>query len=409
MKRREFLQRSAGLAGALVPGLAMAQTRPCPPPSVAVTGGTTASSSCSPLDADADWKARSAGALMATRFDTLEEVTRYRLLDGKHVDISWDAARKCSGAGSMKFIVRSNEGQVACNWFRHLSDAFGTKGFEDPNGTTGSFNTASDTGFNEGSVFEVSYRLYVPASMRNRIWLGGGGWKTAIISHDRGSNQSFEIVHQNSAQRGYPHGYTQNPPNTLGWDVSFYGAGCTAWPDYKHQPAINRGANPLTGNNPDTGQPWTACQQEWAQYGGTYGYGASGYPDTIPGTRIWKYWERMGTAQKPIGPVLYPADNWIALKTTVHLNSYTQATNRVQVYAARREHTDWQLVADLQNRLLPTSDNGGGYKIRYNCLWLTPFNTGKQAEPGGPDSFLNYDEIIVKSGAGSIACPQYWP
>lgn len=45
MKRREFLQATAGL-GFLAPGAALAGIRPCPPPQISVSGGTTAASAC---------------------------------------------------------------------------------------------------------------------------------------------------------------------------------------------------------------------------------------------------------------------------------------------------------------------------------------------------------------------------
>ena len=54
MKRREFLATSVGIAGALVPAIGRAQTRPCPPSPLSVSGGTTATSSCNPADAEGE-------------------------------------------------------------------------------------------------------------------------------------------------------------------------------------------------------------------------------------------------------------------------------------------------------------------------------------------------------------------
>lgn len=62
MKRREFLVASAGLAGSVVPALALGQVvRPCPPSPVGVQGGTSASTSCTPSSAAADWASRISG------------------------------------------------------------------------------------------------------------------------------------------------------------------------------------------------------------------------------------------------------------------------------------------------------------------------------------------------------------
>ncbi len=46
MKRREFLQASAGLASTLVPGILVAQTKPCPPGSFSASGGTLVTDQC---------------------------------------------------------------------------------------------------------------------------------------------------------------------------------------------------------------------------------------------------------------------------------------------------------------------------------------------------------------------------
>ena len=47
IRRRDFLISTAGLAGAALPGVGWAAAKPCPPPSLSVTGGSTVSSRCS--------------------------------------------------------------------------------------------------------------------------------------------------------------------------------------------------------------------------------------------------------------------------------------------------------------------------------------------------------------------------
>ena len=72
-------RRYAGLAGMLLPGIGLAQNKPCPPPSVSVAGGTVATTSCS-TDALSDWNARSTGAgvVWAHNFDGDAEVQAFR-------------------------------------------------------------------------------------------------------------------------------------------------------------------------------------------------------------------------------------------------------------------------------------------------------------------------------------------
>jgi len=61
MKRRDFVLASAGMAGAMVPGVGWA-AQPCPPPQVSVSGGTSATTSC----------ATSVGRSYSTSFDLTE-------------------------------------------------------------------------------------------------------------------------------------------------------------------------------------------------------------------------------------------------------------------------------------------------------------------------------------------------
>ena len=61
MKRRDFLITSAGVtAGTVLSPLALGQTKPCPPSTLSVEGGTSATTGCTPPgDLEADWQLRS--------------------------------------------------------------------------------------------------------------------------------------------------------------------------------------------------------------------------------------------------------------------------------------------------------------------------------------------------------------
>jgi hypothetical protein len=50
MKRREFLIGSAGVAGAMIPGVGAAEVIPCPPPVIVAVGGTSTQSTCAPTN-----------------------------------------------------------------------------------------------------------------------------------------------------------------------------------------------------------------------------------------------------------------------------------------------------------------------------------------------------------------------
>jgi hypothetical protein len=80
MKRREFLKSTAGLAGSLVPGLAVCSARPCPPSSFGIRGSEDLQTPClAPGDQEADWLARSrgAGVVWAHDFRSDAEVSNF--------------------------------------------------------------------------------------------------------------------------------------------------------------------------------------------------------------------------------------------------------------------------------------------------------------------------------------------
>jgi hypothetical protein len=84
MKRRDFLVSSAGMVGATVSTAATAQSRPCPPGSVRVTGGAAVNTSCGSPNAELDWIARStaAGVVWSHDFRSRSEVDQFRVAGG---------------------------------------------------------------------------------------------------------------------------------------------------------------------------------------------------------------------------------------------------------------------------------------------------------------------------------------
>lgn len=84
MKRRDFLYSTAVASGTLVAPLARSETRPCPPETVSVTGGSRLSEGCGST-AQSDWAARTQGS--GVRWfhnftDPVAEVEKYRANDG---------------------------------------------------------------------------------------------------------------------------------------------------------------------------------------------------------------------------------------------------------------------------------------------------------------------------------------
>lgn len=113
MKRRDFLKTSALLAGGAVPILGRAAA-PCPPPSIAVSGGTSAVGACGSADAAvADWQARSTGSgvLWAHRFSSPSDPSLY-----------W-AQLSTNEGGGRRFGYRPNEGVIGDGCFESFIPA----------------------------------------------------------------------------------------------------------------------------------------------------------------------------------------------------------------------------------------------------------------------------------------------
>lgn len=62
MKRRDFLVASASVAGSLLPGVASAQSKPCPQPTLGIDTGQSATTPCGSTTAEADWQSRISGS-----------------------------------------------------------------------------------------------------------------------------------------------------------------------------------------------------------------------------------------------------------------------------------------------------------------------------------------------------------
>lgn len=129
MKRRDFLIRSAGAAGVALPFSGFAQTRPCPPPSLGVSGGQTVSTLCGNPSEGADWAARSTapGVVWAHNFDVAAEVNAFRVVGGLGNDpqndsgstVVWDADG-FAGGGSLNCFLPTG-GTSKGGWNRPMS------------------------------------------------------------------------------------------------------------------------------------------------------------------------------------------------------------------------------------------------------------------------------------------------
>ena len=308
-------------------------------------------------DADADWLARSTapGVLMSTRFDTEGEVidhltdfNGYPWSDADHV--SWQQFGQASGNGAMRFDVLKNDTSQSGQWWRYLSD--------------------DQREFKSGDTVYIQYRAYFPAYYATHQFAtsSASGWKVAIVSNHRSSNQLYEIVHQNTNHRGYPQMYHRDtnggfPPMDTGISTP-----CNS-SDFVHQNAIDR----MPGVTPST------CLQARQKYGGLYSYNGSP-PDPETGAFIY-----------------YP-DEWLTFMTEITYGTFGGATadTRVVLRAARAGETTYTTLVDKFVDVGSESEPGVGEYFP-DAIWFLPYDTNRVADPSRQDTYTLRDELIVST------------
>jgi hypothetical protein len=147
MKRRDFLAQSA--AGILLPVLGRAQTtKPCPPSSLSVDGGTPVTTNCAnPGNAEADWQTRiaSPGVVWYHDFRSAAEVNNFRWSSGygsgndpndvaRPGEVGYEAGGGITG-GALKLTHPNLSGSDSTHWIRPFAplDAASTgRGAADP-------------------------------------------------------------------------------------------------------------------------------------------------------------------------------------------------------------------------------------------------------------------------------------
>jgi len=312
--------------------------------------------SAHPLNRDQSWTARAqgAGVLMATRFDTREEVTDWIHPNKTRDHVSWTEENTASGRGALRFEILKKDGPDSGNWRRWLSD--------------------DQREFDEGDEFYVQFRQYIPAYLATHRFKRGGGWKQMIISRHSsdmaprpaGSNQLNEIVLHNGGHRGLVQGYNRNLKKKYPSWQEPKSTPCSKQ-DFLLQNAIRR---EVSG--------W-GCTAARKRYGGLFSYYMSkpkgyipGHPDPITGAFIY-----------------YP-DEWLTFLVRVKIGTYGKSNHEIQVWAAREAVAEYTLLHDHRDRQL-------GLGPLHDTLWLLPYNTRRQPDPEREDTYTLYDEVIVST------------
>ncbi len=358
-----------------------------------------------PGSPDADWLARSTapGVTFATRFDTQAEVDDHVLQDTSAFKVSWQDAIKASGAGGMRFEILQTATTNHGNWRHpfHRDDYYNNPSDYD----------LSRSELESGDEIYISWRQYIPAYMATHAFEQTGGQPTGFkqcnIASYNNSNTPFEVV-VTSYSRGFPGVYHRgyaNPgdsspstSNDLGSSEGSFNSGCNSL-DRKYQNYIDRSLRPregvpwpMTGNDPETGQPWTSCDQARARWGGLYSWNANlGNP--------------RGPADPLTGAVIYPQNGgWMAFQVRIKLNSgYTSSSdaanfdNVVEMWACH-DGEDWtQTHQRLNINFGPKNVSSGGVVEGFTSFWLLPYTSGGSGSYRDQDTFTVYDEVIAST------------
>jgi len=305
-----------------------------------------------------NWVDRSTalGVTMAHRFDTQAEVDDW--VQTQFGNVSWQQSGFASGFGCARINVLKTSGPDAgtiCLWLKD-----------------------DQTEFTENDTFYVSFRQYVPAYHATHRFLNGGGWKQIIISRHAssmgpapyGSNQSNEIVLQNTGHRGIVQGYNQDGGSFPAWEISV-STPCLG-SDFTFQNLVDRVA----------GTPNT-CLEARQKYGGLYSY----YQQQPPGYVS-------GEPDPQGGAFNYYPDEWICYKLRIDVGTWGTRNTRVRLYCAR-DGQDWDNIIDRVVKL--------GNGPDFDAVWLLPYNTGRSSDATREDTYVLYDEVICSTQ--DIAAP----
>lgn len=294
-----------------------------------------------------DWATRSTatGVVLADRLETQETINDWLLADGEADHISLDTTNKVDGAaGSLRFDVLSTD-----------------------TSSSGILSVPFGTSFGEGDTLWFSYRYRPERHHAFQPWdpsPGDGGAKMSILSRDTngasptGSNQVNEVVVQFNYQGGVYDGYNRDAGGGyVGW-VTAAATDCSG-ADFKFQTAIDNGANPLSGTDPDTGSAWSACQQDRRQFGSLYAaQSESNY--------------RPGLGDPLAGGVKPSLDEFDTITGRVEIVNFGGSTgNRITIWVAK--------PGQPYVRIVDQDDVSIGDGPDYNGMSLLPYVTDRTA------------------------------
>lgn len=313
---------------------------------------------------DDDWAVRStaAGVQVANRLESGATLTDWLVNDSTADHVSLDTSVRPSGsAGSIKFEVRATDGAASGSICVPLGP------------------------YTDGDVVWWSYRVWADEVACYQQWptsSGETGTKLAILSRDAngaapiGSNQVNEVVSQVNYNANHISGYWQDGVSSSVIPDDGAVTACSS-SDFRWQPKVDNGANPLTGNDPDTGAAWSACAQDRARYGGLY---------SAKSLAMF----RPGLGDPLSGGVRQVPREWMTVTCRLEIGTFGTASSRWTQWVAR-DGQPYRMTHDERDITLGDGPDYAG-------LTLLPYTTNRIAggrKVGGRTSNITGVEILT--------------
>lgn len=385
MKRREFLIASA-IVGAGAPLLVRAQVRPCPPSSLAVDGGSQATTACTAVnDAEADWILRSTapGVVWAHDFRNDAEVDAFRWTSGYGNDpravgnpragrvrrITTDGI---TGGGCLEIFRAAGTQETGAHWWRPLSPIVGTgngRGIDDP-GANGKLKPQPYAATDRGG--QIQY-------FGDRGFYGHPSYHTGNVFDGHEYYLQMRVkMDPRRAQQGMPQVgklmYMTRTDQSLTTQeiVTYSGGHVSAYPTRNNFQMYGGGdSNPLYGK----------------------AIGAGGSTDRQPGSELGKC-----DPNNAPGRCWAWSGGWDTIMYHLIPGRDGVPESVIRVYAAHEGEKKYTKIWDMvwANRY------GSGHPFGYNAIILSTY-TNSQNCPS--DFWHRYDQIILSHEF--IPCPQF--
>lgn len=294
-----------------------------------------------------DWLARSTapGVVFADAWDTLPPVT--------------SSSTPPVANGSWRF---ANDFRVTLDTIIKPTGASGSirMAFLNDQASYGQTNVCLRAYFGATKQFTVgdehwfSFRMYAP---REYLWQplpassGSAGHKFGIMSWWGNSHTNNECVPGDSDNENGATSYIDGVVYDQG-DLQFSSAPLGNAQDFRRQIVIDRGANPLSGTNPDGGA-WNSWQQIRARYGPTYSARSN------PGAPEY----RRGYGDPFSSVVRVMPSEWVTITICNTITSWSSVRHRMWI---AREGRPYVNVRDTTQAVY--SDPGV-----YNTFWPMPY------------------------------------